>query len=433
MPLRSLLSKEAREILSSRAYWLMLALLGPLIAHAFITAVETYAEASRGGLPQALAPLDGILVPTFGMYDLAATLFFPFVAIRLTADERESGAWKLLRQAPVSVAGMLGAKFIALTLAWIVAWTPGLIAMILWRAYGGHIDLSELANLLAGYLLRGALTIGVAMAAAAVSRTAASAAIATLAFTVGTWALEMLGAVHGGVMQTLAAYTPSNALRSFETGLFSPAKTIVLIAAAVTGVAIAAVWMRAGQRTVHCAGWSVALLALLAGVCAIAAAIPPRTEIDVSEDRRNSFNPTDARALHAIGKPLMVTLRLAPEDPRLADLDRNIIAKLTRVMPRVTVTNLAQSRTGLFDNDHYGEVWYEIGGRRLMTRSTAEPIVLETIYKAAGVAAPVPEGGAAYSGWPLDARPRVAAPLLMLLWPAAMAVLCWTFVFSRKP
>ena len=48
-----LLRKETREILASRAYWIMLALLGPLVAQAFTTAVSTYAEASRGGLPQA--------------------------------------------------------------------------------------------------------------------------------------------------------------------------------------------------------------------------------------------------------------------------------------------------------------------------------------------------------------------------------------------
>jgi len=35
--------------------------------------------------------LDGILVPTFGAYDLAVTLLFPFVAIRVIAAEKESG------------------------------------------------------------------------------------------------------------------------------------------------------------------------------------------------------------------------------------------------------------------------------------------------------------------------------------------------------
>lgn len=424
-----LLRKEAREIFASRAYWLMLALLGPLAAHAFSTAVEVYAEASRGGLPQALSPLDGILVPAFGIYDLAATLFFPFVAIRLIAAERENGAWTLLLQAPVSVSRMLVTKFVALMAAWIVAWTPGLIAIGLWKWYGGHVYMPEFGNLLAGYLLRGALTIGVAMAAAAVARGAASAAIATLAFTVGTWALEMLGAVHGGLLETLAAYTPSSALRSFETGLFSPAKTLVLAAAAAAGVAIAAVWMRAERRPGNCIARTVVVLALLLCVWGAASRIPGSADVDVSEDHRNSFSDADTRALRAIGKPLEITVRLASEDPRLADLDRNIIAKLVRVLPQVRVTNTAQSRTGLFDTSgdlaKYGEVWYQIDGRKLMTRSTTEPIVLETIYKLAGVAPPAPGVATPDPGYPLDAKPALAMPLLMLLWPAAMAVLCF--------
>jgi hypothetical protein len=154
-------------------------------------------------------------------------------------------------------------------------------------------------------------------------------------------------------------------------------------------------------------------------------------DLDVSEDRRNSFSAADAQALRAIAKPLDITVRLAPEDPRLADLQRNIVAKLNRVLPRVTVANTALTRTGLFDTGTYGEVWYQIDGRKVMTRSTTEPIVLETIYRLAGVSPPAPSPAATYPGYPLDARPMLAMPLLMLLWPAAMAVLCWTFLWAK--
>ena len=113
--LRRTLAKEFRELLASRAYWLLLLLIGPLVGQAFITAVESYAEASgRGGQPAALAqglsPLDGILVPTFGAYDLAVTLLFPFVAIRLISAEKESGALKLMLQSPPSDAFNAAAK-----------------------------------------------------------------------------------------------------------------------------------------------------------------------------------------------------------------------------------------------------------------------------------------------------------------------------------
>src|ERR1043165_3471770 len=64
----SLFMKEWRELLVSRAYWLMLFMIGLLVGQGFITAINLYAEASgSGGTPaglgQGLSPLDGILAP----------------------------------------------------------------------------------------------------------------------------------------------------------------------------------------------------------------------------------------------------------------------------------------------------------------------------------------------------------------------------------
>ena len=106
--LSALLSKDLSELFSSRAYWLLLLIIGPLVGQGFITAVNAYAEASGiGGGPAALAqgltPLDGILAPTLGAYDLAATLLLPFVVIRLVSAEKESGALKLMLQWPVKI------------------------------------------------------------------------------------------------------------------------------------------------------------------------------------------------------------------------------------------------------------------------------------------------------------------------------------------
>jgi ABC-type transport system involved in multi-copper enzyme maturation permease subunit len=133
---RWLAAKEFRELMASRAFWLLILMIGPLVGHGFITAVDTYAEASgiAGGpsaLAQGLSPLDGILVPAFGAYDLAVTLLFPFVAIRLVALEKASGAWKLLLQSPASAGAMLFAKGLILLAGWLIAWIPGLCALVL--------------------------------------------------------------------------------------------------------------------------------------------------------------------------------------------------------------------------------------------------------------------------------------------------------------
>src|SRR5258708_36171747 len=88
---------------------------------------------------------------------------------------------------------------------------------------------------------------------------------------------------------------------------------------------------------------------------------------DVSEDRRNSFNPADERALRQMTKELKVSVNLASNDSRLADLDRNVLSKLPRVMPRVNINYAETSSTGLFGGTtgaNYGQVPYPSGSQQ---------------------------------------------------------------------
>src|SRR5438105_2478730 len=371
-----LLAKERDELLASRAYWLLLLIIGPLVGQSFISAVNLYAEVSGTGGPaalsQGLTSLDGILVPTFGAYDLAVTLLFPFVAIRLVSQEKETGALKLVLQFPASLGTTLAAKGAILLLGWFIAWLPGLAAIGLWHVYGGHLYAPEVLNLLFGHLLRLLLSSGVAVAAAALTESAASAAIVTLAFTLGTWALEFVATGQGGLLQQIAAYTPTAALRSFEQGLFRLNTAVVTLAITVTGFAVAAVWLHTG-RSVQARAFGLGVIVITASTIVTAAAWL-RPSWDFSENRRNSFPAADEAALAQFREPLNVTVYLAGEDPRLVDLERNILSKLSRTVPSLRVAYAVGSRTGLFEraDDHYGEVWYALGDRNLMTHSATE-------------------------------------------------------------
>jgi len=172
--LLQLLAKEWRELFASRSFWLLMLITGLLVGHGFITAVGLYAEASGSGggpaaLAQGLTPLDGILVPTFGAYDLAAMFLFPFVAIRAIAAEKQSGGLKLLLQLPGSLATKVAAKVLVLLGGWLVTLLPGLTAIALWKSYGGHLYAPETLNLMLGHLLRTLLSAGIAIAAAAIA------------------------------------------------------------------------------------------------------------------------------------------------------------------------------------------------------------------------------------------------------------------------
>ena len=430
-----LFCKEWRELLSSRSWWLLLLVVGPLTGQGFISAVNLYAEASGIGggpaaLPQGLTPLDGILVPTFGAYELAVTLLFPFIAIRLLSAEKESGAWKLSLQFPTGSGGQVAAKVLALATGWLGAWLPGVLAVVLWKSYGGHLHWPETLNLVLGHWLRMLISGGVAIAAAALAESAASAAIVTLTFTLGTWALDFIATGRGGWLAAVAAYTPTAALRSFEHGLLKLSTVFVMLALSIAGFAIAAVWLDGGlgirTRLVR------VLVVVLSATGVVWLGSFAHTSPDVSEDRRNSFPRADEIALRQIHEPLRITINLAAEDPRLMDYERGILTKLKRILPRVEVEMVAQSRTGLFEEqeEHYGEIWYELGGRRMMSRSTTVPIVLEELYQLAHLNPPAPADEDAFPGYPLAASPRGARLIFYLLWPLA-ALSTWWLVRRR--
>lgn len=423
MRLRSfflLLTKEFRELFASHAFWIMLVIAGVLVGHAFITAVRLYSEMSGGGggpaaLPQGLTPLDGILVPTWGAYDLAATLLFPFVAIRLIAVERETGALKLLLQLPGTTGIKVTTKAIVLLCAWLVSWIPGVIAIVLWKSYGGHIHSSEMWNLLAGHLLRGLLSAGLAVAAGALAESAASAAIITLGLTVGAWALDFVAAGRGGWLQQLAAYTPTAALRTFEQGLLRLNVVIVMLVLSCAGFGLAAIWLHTG-KTLR-ARLARALVLVVVVLLAAWGGAKVNTSWDVSENRRNSFSAEDEAVLKQLNQPLKITVFLSPEDPRLTDFEQNVLRKLRRVLSRLEVEYAATSTTGLFETDRYGEIWYELGGQKVMERSTIEEVVLDQIYKLANLNAPERSIDEGFSGYPLAAEPKYAALIFYLCWP----------------
>ncbi|HEV7473722.1 MAG TPA: ABC transporter permease subunit [Pyrinomonadaceae bacterium] len=421
LSVRELCLKEWRELLASRAYWLMLLMIGPLVGQAFITAVRLYAEASGSGgpaaLPQGLTPLDGILAPTFGAYDLAATFLLPFVAIRFISAEKQSGALKLLLQLPGSLGAKVFAKGLVILGAWVAAWIPGLLAIVLWKSYGGHLHTAEVLNLLLGHLLRGMLSAGIAVAAAALAESAASAAIVTLGFTVGSWALDFVAAGRGGWLQQLANYTPTSALRFFEQGLLRLSTVVGMLAIIFSSFAIASIWLHTG-RTLRQRLLATVSVVLLLGVVMFGST-RVRASWDVSENRRNSFSRADEAALRKIQEPLRVTVILAPEDPRLTDFEQNVARKLRRNLAQLEVNYVANSQTGLFEtgDDHYGEIWYEMRGQKVMDRSTIEQVVLEQIYQLAGVSPPATDGEVDFPGYPLAARPKWAALIFYGVWP----------------
>jgi ABC-2 type transport system permease protein len=432
---RPLLAKELWQIAGGRALWTMLLLLCPLVGYSFVQAVSLYGEASGAAsqspaLASGLSPLDGVLVPTFGAFYVAVTLLFPFVAIRVLGHEKETGALRLLVQLPYRTSTLIAAKLAAILAAWLIAAVPVFSALAVWQVLGGHLDAPETLDLLFGHLLYGLLVGAIALFAASISESAATAAILTLAFTIGSWVLDFTAAGRPGLFDWLSRLSLTQTLRPFEQGLLSAGLVAGMLAAVAGFAALAAVWLHPGVPARMKLARSLIAIVVAAAVLGISAQL--RASLDVAADRRNSFPAADERALHELRAPLTVTVHLAPEDPRYADLRRNVLAKLERTLPNVTVRLAGgrQSVVGMSGEESYGVVDYDYGGRPASSRSTSHREVLPLLYGLAGVPPPAPGSGEDYPGYPLAAEADASLAWFLCGLPLLIAAVWW---WSRRP
>ena len=427
-----LLSKEWAELLSSWVWWVFLLLMGPLVGVSFVSAVHTYAEASglhgtSAGVGEAFSPLVGIWAPTFSACEVAAVFLLPFVAIRLMAGDRQSGALKLELQHPMSAFTRIAAKALVLLAGWLIALLAPMMAVVLWKSYGGSIYAPEVATVILGHVLNAGIAAALGCATASIAEHPATAAILTLTVTVGSWIVTFIAAVHGGFWEQIDDYTPTLMVAEFQHGLIR--LDVLLIAAAfiLAGFALAAIWMRLGVAVRRRVYESV-IVAVIAIIVIFPSAFA-RPTWDMSENRMNSFSRDDEQALSRIRSPLRIEVHLAPEDPRRVDLENRTLAKLRRVVPRVHIEYVSATSIGLFEqaNPGYGEIWYELDGHRTMTRAVTPEAALDAIYGLAGITPP--SNDETFRGHPLAVPPWGATIVFYGVWPLAVAV--W-FITERR-
>ncbi len=394
-------------MLVSRALWAMVAISALLVGFSFIQSVRLYAQNSASALklPQLAVnqnPLDGIVIPVFGAVYLMNTFLFPFVAIRAIGNEKQSGALKLSLQLPVGIYRVVGVKLGALFVGWSIALVPTISALLIWsQLLGGHLYGPELISVLLGHALYALVIAGVAFLAAALTESAATAAIVALAFTLASWILEFAGNVGTGLVRSVSAFSLSPALRGLEQGLIGSPTAVALAVLAFGFLALTVVWLPPGvtRREKLLRSGAVAGVAFQALLLAIQ--LPIYT--DVTEDQRNSFNSADVRALRQMPRELKVDVNLATNDSRFLDLQRNVLTKLQRTAPHVTINYAETSTSGLLGGTsgaNYGQVTYTYGGKQGTSRATTAREVLPLIEALDGQTV-VPDPVKPYSGYPL--------------------------------
>ena len=126
------------------------------------------------------------------------------------------------------------------------------------------------------------------------------------------------------------------------------------------GVAGAAPRLRVGRR-------SRALAAAVLFACTFVTA-----SWDASENR-DELVPASRRggARAASARRCAIEVHLAPEDPRRVDLERRALVEAAArdaASCRCSTSRRRRSACSSRPAPHYGEIWYELGGRRAMSR-----------------------------------------------------------------
>jgi len=270
--------------------------------------------------------------------------------------------------------------------------------------------------------------------AAALTEGGATAAILALAVTIGSWVLDFAALDRGGVSSLLAALSLTSLLRPFEQGLLSVPVVLVMLTATAGLLTLAAVWLALGvppRRKLRTSTFVVVVAAVLVSIAAQA-----NTALDVTPDRRNSFPLPDERLLGQLREPLLVTVHMASSDPRVADLDRKVLARLKRAMPRVTVRIAEPGNAGPFGaggDENYGEIIMTYHGRSATTRSTGAGEILPILYELAAMGAPAPDAaGSDEAGYPLVADASNAAAWFYGVLPLAVALAWWLAGANRR-
>ena len=406
--------------MASPAWWVLCALTGPLVGLSFIEGVRAFSEVSAGageGCGVACAPLIGIWGPTFGAYEISAAFLLPFVAIRMLAGDRQSGALIIEMQRPVADFTRIAAKALVLLFGWMLTGVAALVALALWKSYGGHAYPAEIAVVALGHLLNGALTIALGLAVASATTHPSTAAIITLAITIGTWIVNFAAAIQGGIWTSLAAYTPTAMVATFQHALLQINVVSIALIIIIAAVAVASIGLQIGRPAANRAIRACAVVGTTVVLVIAASAIPGSA--DASEGRLNSFGEAEQEALEKLPSQLTIDVHLSPQDPRRRQFERGPLAKLRRTVPDLKVSYTARTSSGLYEQTDagYGEIRYEFAGRSTSTRVITDEGALESIFDVAQIETS-PDDDPPYMGHPFVGHASSGAIVFYGIWPA---------------
>jgi len=137
-------------------------------------------------------------------------------------------------------------------------------------------------------------------------------------------------------------------------------------------------------------------------------------------------------ALRQMKEPLTITLYLSPDDSRAREMESNVLAKLKRAVPHMEIRYGTVAKAGMFgpsNDDRYGLVIYQYGGKREESRSNSPREVLPIVNELAGLSVKAGDSSP-FPGYPLVTQADSLGIWFYVLLPA-LTLVAWWYAHGR--
>ncbi len=319
--------RELVSLFQQPLAWVVLAATSALLGYAFSTLISLPGIAS--------APLLEVQRALFtaSLFWLPLLVVLPLIAMRLVAEERQTGSIEILLAAPVSAGEIATGKFLGALVFYLALLAPFPLFLSL-LGTAGALDLPAAAAGLAGLVVVGAYLLAVGLFASATTRNQVVAACLGFVFLVALFTVPLAAGAMVRAPAARAAWDQLNLLATmdeFSRGLVASRRLVYPLSGTVLFVFLAARLIErlrggAGRGARRSAG-AAAVLALALFALANAAAIRLGPVWDFTGSRIYTLAPETAAALRALPETVRVVSLLHPS----VELPADAVAELRAV------------------------------------------------------------------------------------------------------
>ena len=181
------------------------------------------------------------------LFWLPLLIALPVIAMRLIAEERQSGTIETLLTTPVTETQVVVGKYAAALLFFVVLWTP-LLAFVGLVEYYGDVDWRAAGSGFLGLVLTGGFLLSAALCASALTRNQIVAAVIGFVLVFGLFVLPLLAGfqAEGGPYESLFRHMDLyTAISEFARGIVRTSRVVYTVTGAAFFLFVAARLMEA--------------------------------------------------------------------------------------------------------------------------------------------------------------------------------------------